>query len=649
MVIRAALGYRAGIHECPLIHWPAMFVRVTTDVSGHYRLTGLPTGEAVELLAVPAEITPNLPASRVFANTPAVDPTRLDFALKRGLLVRGRIADRSTQKPVAAMVEYHPTVKHENVESPHDLGLFEGLPTHDDGSFSIVAFPGPGVVTATALGDRFLTADLAGVDESSASRPFPNIQGRISPRQCHAFEAIAPEKSAESCQCELALSPGPEPGVTILDSEGQPLSGAMVSGISPADVVREGWWQSREKAVFRVTGLTDHRIRRLLIHHAGRRLAGSLAIRDSERGPLVAQLQPWCIVLGRLVDRIGRPRPAVRLSYQESLKDEGDAMHRKALRLPADRLIRVTDSVGMHPAMRDAGRLLESGQLAIVPGVGHPNPSRSPFRSMAIWHTARLDPEEHHGLGWLGRGLDSQCMPVASGPSSLFVGTGALPEALRGSLATASSLERIDDLVLDRSTTSTSTLRSVFEKVDASDDLFTFVRRNTLEAYAKADRFAAFAREDPQARYPTTALADRLGLIARLIKGGLSARVYYTVQGSYDTHAVQLGTHFRLLAELSGALKSFLDDLTASKLAEQVLVMCFSEFGRRVEENYSAGTDHGTSGLVFLAGSKVRPGLTGSYPSLTDLVDGDMKMTVDFRRIYATVLDVWLRLPSNHV
>ena len=330
-------------------------------------------------------------------------------------------------------------------------------------------------------------------------------------------------------------------------------------------------------------------------------------------------------------------------------KDEGYAKHRKALRLPTDRLIRVADRIGLHPAMRDAGKLLESGQLTIVPGVGYPNPSRSHFRSMAIWHTARFDPEEHVGLGWLGRGLDSEPEPAASGPSSLFVGTGALPVSLRGSLATASSLERIDDLILDWSTASTSTSRAVIEKDDASDDLSAFVRRNSLDAYATADRLATFAREDSQALYPSTALAGRLRLIARLLKGGLGARVFYTVQGSYDTHAVQLGTHSQLLAELSGALKAFLADLTVSKLAERVLVMCFSEFGRRVEENGSAGTDHGTSGLVFLAGSKVRPGLAGPYPSLTDLVDGDLKITVDFRRIYATVLDGWLGLSSSKV
>lgn len=320
VVIRAALGYRNGfIDRYPLTDWPGMFGRVTTDVSGHYRLTGLPVREAVELRAVPAESTPHLPASREFSNPPGVDPTRLDFTLKRGVLVRGRVTDRSTGKPVAALVEYHPAVKNENVESPHYLGLFEILPTQDDGSYSIAALPGPGVVAATALGDRFLTADLAGVEQASDAGPFPNIQGLTSPRQCHAFGLITPEKSAESCQCDLALTPGPEPAVTILDSEGKPLAGALVSGIPPADVVREGWWQSRETAVFRVTGLTDHRIRRLMIHHEARRLAGSLAVRDSERGPLVAQLHPWCVVTGRLVDRDGRPRSGVRLSYQESI------------------------------------------------------------------------------------------------------------------------------------------------------------------------------------------------------------------------------------------------------------------------------------------------------------------------------------------
>ena len=145
-----------------------------------------------------------------------------------------------------------------------------------------------------------------------------------------------------------------------------------------------------------------------------------------------------------------------------------------------------------------------------------------------------------------------------------------------------------------------------------------------------------------------SALAQRLGLIARLLKGGFGARVFYTLQTGYDTHRAQPGTHFQLLNELSGALEAFHADLGASGLLDRVLVMAFSEFGRRVAENGSAGTDHGTSGPVFLAGTHIQSGLIGSYPSLTDLVDGDLKMTVDFRRVYATVLEDWLGLASKN-
>jgi uncharacterized protein (DUF1501 family) len=212
---------------------------------------------------------------------------------------------------------------------------------------------------------------------------------------------------------------------------------------------------------------------------------------------------------------------------------------------------------------------------------------------------------------------------------------------------TASALERIDDLILDGSTLSTSTSRGVMENRDASDDLTAFVERTTLDAYATADRLAALGRDDSSARYPSTALANRLGLIARLIKGGLGARVFYTVQGSYDTHAAQPGAHSQLLAELSGALVAFVDDLAASGLLDRVLVLAFSEFGRRVAENSTAGTDHGTSGPVFLAGSKLRPGLIGSYPSLTDLAEGDLKTNIDFRRVYAALLEDWLGLSST--
>jgi uncharacterized protein (DUF1501 family) len=143
--------------------------------------------------------------------------------------------------------------------------------------------------------------------------------------------------------------------------------------------------------------------------------------------------------------------------------------------------------------------------------------------------------------------------------------------------------------------------------------------------------------------------AGRLRVIARLQKGGVGTRVFYTSQGPavYDTHSAQLVHHADLLGELSGALQAFLDDLAAAKVADRVAVLCFSEFGRRAQENASQGTDHGTAGPIFLAGPGVRAGLVGEAPKLLDLQDGDLKMTVDFRRIYASVLEDWLGLPSK--
>jgi uncharacterized protein (DUF1501 family) len=317
-------------------------------------------------------------------------------------------------------------------------------------------------------------------------------------------------------------------------------------------------------------------------------------------------------------------------------KDDGYAKNRKLLKLDSKELIKVGDGIGLHPAMRQAGKLVDAGLLGIVPGVGYPNPNRSHFASMAIWQTARLDTEDHGGPGWLGRGLDS-----SPGASSTFIGAGAIPPAIKGRRSVAGSLERLEDLTFDRSLTR--------PKLSAAgDDLSAFVRRSALDAYASSDRLAAIATDrSSAARYPGTPLADRLKLIARLVKGGYDSRVFYTSQGGYDTHAQQPGTHYGLLAELSGALKAFLDDLTAAKLADRVSILCFSEFGRRVAENASAGTDHGAAGPVFLAGPAIKPGLLGAYPSLTDLDDGDLKPVVDFRRIYAAILDQWLGIPPG--
>jgi uncharacterized protein (DUF1501 family) len=326
--------------------------------------------------------------------------------------------------------------------------------------------------------------------------------------------------------------------------------------------------------------------------------------------------------------------------------DEGYAKYRHVLRLPRTQLIKVTDSVALHPALIEAGKLLEGERFAVVPGVGYPNPNRSHFESMAVWHTARFDPKDRNGLGWVGRALDGVAGPARDGPASLFVGSGMLPDALPGRRAVAASLARPDDLVLP------AAMRPKVPSAVPAQDLAAFVQRSALDAYATADRMAEVARlEDSGARYPATELASQLRLVARLIKADFGTRVYYARQGGYDTHGGQLAAHAALLGEFAAAVRAFLDDLATGKLAERVTVLAFSEFGRTVKENASAGTDHGTSGPVFLAGSQVRAGLQGDMPSLLDLdpQSGELRVGTDFRRVYATVVENWLGLEAKPV
>jgi uncharacterized protein (DUF1501 family) len=310
---------------------------------------------------------------------------------------------------------------------------------------------------------------------------------------------------------------------------------------------------------------------------------------------------------------------------------------RPRLKLEKKNLVPLSDGLGLHPSLLPLDKLLQAGQLAVVPGVGYPNPNRSHFQSMAIWHTARFDPEERKGYGWLGRALD----PAAG--TAYAAGT-SVPAALRGRRSTAVALNRVEEVVL---TDSASTKQAV--GTDSKNDLLAFVRRQAIDAQTASEQLTRLAGGDDRDRYPGTELARRLQLVARFLKADLGARVFYTVQGGYDTHASQPFTHAGLLSELAGAVAAFFDDLKAAKLADRVALLAFSEFGRTIRENGSAGTDHGTAGVVFVAGPGVRGGVVGAMPSLTELADGEPKMTTDFRQVYATVLEGWLRLPTEEV
>lgn len=316
--------------------------------------------------------------------------------------------------------------------------------------------------------------------------------------------------------------------------------------------------------------------------------------------------------------------------------DERYAKHRPKLKIANDRVIKVNDSIGLHPQLKPMAELLDDGRLSIVQGVGYPNPNRSHFESMDIWHTARLKKGDRTGHGWLGRMIDANRKPAEdTSPDAVFVGDSEIPVALRGRRANSISLNSENELRLFASVAQPKTSSS-------DDDLTSFIRQTVDSSYIAAKQFAENAPVAGDSSYPNSRLGRKLQLLSRMIKLGGSTQIFYVSQGGYDTHSDQLGRHDNLLRELSRGVAAFMEDMQNSKLADRVLMLSFSEFGRRVTENASVGTDHGTAGPVFVAGPVSNPGLIGSHPSLDDLDQGDLKMTTDFRSIYANVLSKWL-------
>jgi uncharacterized protein (DUF1501 family) len=307
---------------------------------------------------------------------------------------------------------------------------------------------------------------------------------------------------------------------------------------------------------------------------------------------------------------------------------------RPKLKLDPHRIVKLTDTLGLHPALKPLDKLLQAGQLAAIPGVGYPNPNRSHFGSMAIWHTARFDAEERKGYGWLGRALD----PSAG---DLYSVGNEVPTALRGRRSTAVSFGSLDEVALADPQTARQGIGP-----EPADDLLAYVWRQEMDAHSAANKLGKLSA-DKGGSYPQTVLADRLKTVARLLKADIGTRVFYTQQSGYDTHAQQDFRHAELLREFAGAVAAFFADLKETKLMERVTLLAFSEFGRTVRENGSAGTDHGTAGAVFVVGPTVKGSVIGSMPSLTDLDKGEPLMTTDFRSVYNALLGDWMGLPTE--
>ncbi len=325
--------------------------------------------------------------------------------------------------------------------------------------------------------------------------------------------------------------------------------------------------------------------------------------------------------------------------------------YRPTLGIPPGEVLQIDRNVGFNPALRSLKGMFDAGKVAIVQGAGYPKPDHSHFRSTEIWQTAA--PDRFERTGWLGRYLDEASLPQGNLFNAVALAQ-VMPEAFvaRKVDVPAIGAFRGYGLASDKQASTKAAFASLLHDERVPFDSPYLARVAEIEDHAQRG-----SEELPKliggyktdAAYPATPLARSLALAAQMIGSRLGTRVIYVQHGSFDTHAAQKGTQDRLLRELADALKAFYDDLAAHGNDTRTLTMTFSEFGRRVAENASRGTDHGEASPMFVVGGGVRGGLFGEHPSLDALDNGDAVYTVDFRSVYATILEKWMGRPSRTV
>jgi uncharacterized protein (DUF1501 family) len=299
---------------------------------------------------------------------------------------------------------------------------------------------------------------------------------------------------------------------------------------------------------------------------------------------------------------------------------------------------------GLHPAMDALAKVFQEGKLAIVQGIGSPNPDRSHFRALEMWHTA--DPFGPAGdVGWLGRLADQIVGKDPHAIAALAIESGDLPLSMRAERFLAPTVSDPLGFREHEETGDFAEWRDALLVEQGAGDL-AYLRASARSTYEAAARMAEITSAGDGADYPGYELARRLKLVASLVAGGFGTRIFHLSLGGFDTHARQAPVHEDLLRQLSSSLAAFQHDLEAKGVADRVLLFAFSEFGRRAAENGSKGTDHGCGAPAFLMGAKVRAGLHGTAPDLDALVEGDVQQTTDFRAVYSALERNWMELRS---
>jgi uncharacterized protein (DUF1501 family) len=307
----------------------------------------------------------------------------------------------------------------------------------------------------------------------------------------------------------------------------------------------------------------------------------------------------------------------------------------------------LNDDLGLNKSLTNINRLYQDGMLSIVNGVGYPNPNRSHFRALDIWHSAS-DANQYINTGWLGRYLDSYCeglVPAIEVDDTLSL-------AMKGDVLQGLAVSNPNRFYRTSKDPFFESLGSSTNKENLGDSNLDYLYKTLVDTQSAAGYIYEKSKlYTPKASFPSTALGGKLKQTAQFINARLDTKVYYVEHGGFDTHAGQINTQNRLLGQLDEALAAFIQELKHGDSMDETLVMVFSEFGRRVKENASGGTDHGTANSVFVIGSKLgRPGMVNAYPSLENLDNnGDLIFNTDFREVYATLLEGWLDASSQKI
>lgn len=323
--------------------------------------------------------------------------------------------------------------------------------------------------------------------------------------------------------------------------------------------------------------------------------------------------------------------------------------YRPTIGIAANDVLRIDETIGLNPQLRAFKALFDQGKAAIVQGVGYPKPDFSHFRSTEIWQTAA--PQTYASTGWLGRYLDSTSSAARANLFGAVAIAPVLPELLIAQNVDVPAISQVQGygLASDRNAMN----RDAFHEFVADTEVP--FRSPYLARVAEIEDHAQRGSEElpkliagykSEATYPATPLGRSLALAAQIVGTKLGTKVLYVQHGSFDTHTTQKVTQDRLLAEFSNAISAFYADLAAHGNDGRVLTMTFSEFGRRVGENASRGTDHGTAAPLFLIGGSVKGGVYGTYPALDDLDNGNLRYATDFRSVYATVIERWFDRPA---